>query len=294
MAKILFLQNLWYEYMGVMWISAVLKKHSHSCDVLISDKYKEIRDKIIKLRPDVIGFSCMSGMFNWAKKISQRIKKEFDVIILIGGPHATYFPAIIEKNKDIDVICRGEGEYAILDLMNAIDGEKDSTKIENLWVRKNRKIYKNELRPLISDLDQLPFPDRTIYFKYKFFRKNPTKNFMTARGCPYNCKFCYNHTLKKIYKGKGTYVRYRSPENIVNEILEIKKKYGIKTVYFYDDTFIMDRKWINELMNMYKERVKLPFIAQIRADFVDEALIKNSVSAAAKSSILGLKQAMSS
>lgn len=141
-------------------------------------------------------------------------------------------------------------------------------------MKKNNKIFKNSLRPFIQNLDELPYPDRKIYYKYKFLRELNLKNFISGRGCPYNCTFCFNHALKQIYNNKGTYIRKRSVDNLIKEILEVKEKYGMNHITFSDDTFILNRTWLRQFLLEYKKRVNLPFSCNIRANLIDEEIVK--------------------
>lgn len=97
---------------------------------------------------------------------------------------------------------------------------------------------------------------------------------MTGRGCPYKCSYCATATLQKIYENKGTFTRFRSPENVIDEILYVKKKYGLKTVCFQDDTFILKPSRLVKLLELYGKKVNLPFICHIRADLVTEEIVK--------------------
>jgi len=287
MAKLAFLQNSWIELIGPMIISAVLKKNGHSCEVFIGNK-KNIFKDILNYNPDVIAFSCTTGQHKWAVKMSRAIRNElnFSGKILIGGPHPTFFPEVINQDS-IDIICRGEGEGAILDLMNNLGG--NITKIKNLWVKENGKIHKNELRPLVENLDELPIADRSIYYKYKFLGDNPVKTIMASRGCPYNCSFCFNHTLKKMYEGKGRYLRCRSVENVIKELKHLKENYKVKIIKFYDDTFTLHRKWLFEFLDEYKREIGLPFICLIRLDLEDEEVISKLKEAGCFMVMVGLE-----
>ncbi len=131
---------------------------------------------------------------------------------------------------------------------------------------------RNPLRPL-ADLDSLPFPDRSLYYGSWFFRSDPSKTFMAGRGCPFNCTFCYNRTIKDLYRGKGAFVRLRSAENLIEEIKSVRKEWGLKTVFFFDDTFGVDKQWTLHFLSIYRREINLPFICRVRANSVDEELI---------------------
>jgi anaerobic magnesium-protoporphyrin IX monomethyl ester cyclase len=276
MAKILFIQNFKAEFPGIMYLSAVLKKHGHSCEVEINNDLPALLQALRQNPPDVIGFSLMSGMQHWALQVSREIKKNYPgIFIVFGGVHPTYFPEIIEE-AGVDIVCRGEGEYAMLDLMDAVEKAAEFTTILNLWVKQGGVIYKNELRPLIANLDELPFMDHELYYaKYPSLQNKSVKVFFGMRGCPYDCSFCFNHKLKEMYRGKGKYVRSRSKENIIAEILEVKAKYVCRQVYFISDVMFIDKKWALDFLTDYRMRVGLSFMGLIRADILDEELVKN-------------------
>lgn len=244
MAQILFIQNLPYEYPGTGSIAALLKSRGHKVKVAIASTYRQVKSF---LRPgQIVGFSVMTGMQNWAVSLSRQIKKDFNVFIVMGGPHPTYYPQVIEE-MDIDAICRGEGEFAMLDLALAIDRQTDVSGIANLWVKKQAQVYKNEPRPLCGNLDELPRQDRQIYYEqYPFLRDNPHKSFIAGRGCPFDCAFCFNRQLRRIYDKKGDFVRMRSPRDVIAEIEEVRDNYGLKKVFFHDDTFILNFQWLED------------------------------------------------
>lgn len=274
MAKIVFLQNLWWTHQGTMILSSVLKRAGHKVEVYILNNIS-IPKEIYLEKPDVIAFSSITGQHKWVLSIAKEIKRNFpkDLVTIMGGPHATFIPEVIE-NPYVDIVCRGEGEEALLELCNRLDKKEDKSDILNLWIKNNGTIYKNDVRPLIPDLDRLPLPDRTIYYKYRFLKDNPVKGFMFSRGCAYDCSFCYNHIYKQLYKGKGRYIRYRSIEQCIEELKMVKSLYGMRMVSLEDDTLHLDKDWLYEFLDRYKKEIKLPFFCNIRADIDSEEIIK--------------------
>ena len=146
--KILFIQQDVFKCLGTMILSAILKKNGYKCDILIDTLEKDLMEKIKSINPDIIGFSIVAARWSWMKVLAKKIKSEFKMPILIGGPHPTFFPEIINEDF-IDIICIGEGEYAILELLNKLKKGEDITKIKNLWIKEKTKIYKNPIRDLI-------------------------------------------------------------------------------------------------------------------------------------------------
>lgn len=272
MAKILFIQNIWTDLLGVMGISSFLKSNGHESKIIIEVDNKKIMDEIRCFSPQIVGFSCMTGMHAWALEAAKAIKENAkNVFVVFGGPHSTLYPKTIESPV-IDGICLGEGEYPVCELANAIDNKTSYTEIPNLWVKNNKAIFRNETRPLIGDLDKLPFPDRAHYKRYNYLRKNTMAFFMAGRGCPYDCAFCFNRSISKMQQGK--YIRHRSPRNLIGEIAEYRREYPLKRIHFHDDTFILDKNWLFDFLSIYRDQVRIPFCCCIRADLVNEEIIR--------------------
>jgi anaerobic magnesium-protoporphyrin IX monomethyl ester cyclase len=275
MASVIFLQNLWFEFMGPMYLSASLKSHGHDCRLLIGDSYNDFNARISATPPDIVAFSVMTGMHTWAADTARMIKKAHPgCLILLGGPHPTFFPEIIEESG-IDIICRGEGECALQDLACALDSGGAICNIPNLWVKQaDGSIIKNDVRPLLQDLDSLPNPDRTLYSHYHDLSDSSVKVVMSSRGCPFDCTFCFNHQMAELYRDKGRYVRHRSPESVIGEIEQLKRDFQAERIYFADDTFALDRRWLTEFLPKYGSAVGLPFHCLIRINQVDEDIAR--------------------
>ena len=216
------------------------------------------------------------------------LKARRNVLTVIGGPHATYFPEIIEEEDSIDVLCRGEGEDALEELMDVVEpmhpvngrGWELPETIDNLWVRKGDEIFRNPMRPLETDLDKYPFAEREVlYPKYPHMRKYSVEWFITSRGCPYKCTYCFNNTAVSEFGKVWSKVRYRSPDNVVEEILEVMKTKRIDFIEFHDDMFALKRGWADEFAKVYSKHVGIPFRCNIIPSLVTERLIDTLASA---------------
>jgi radical SAM superfamily enzyme YgiQ (UPF0313 family) len=270
---ILFVQNYYEQMIGIMYISALVKKHGFTTDIVIGTKEKIIKQTLQK-KPKVIGFYCTTGFHHKALAIAQEIKKILGdkILTVLGGPHPTFVPKVIRSNG-IDIICRGEGEYAILELIQALNTKQDYTGIKNLNVKKSGHIYENEIRKL-CDINSLPHPDRELYKNIDFIYKNIRQEVLVGRGCYFDCSYCSNHAFIKLYKGKGQYFRLRSVLNIIDELEEIQKHYHPACFFFHDDTFIYEKRFTFEFLEAYKKKIALPFACLIRADIVTQDQIK--------------------
>lgn len=253
--------------LGIQYLSAALKKAGHQTYLICSAKENAF-EKLKEIKPDIVAYSVTTGKHQEMILLNKKIKENFQVYSVFGGPHPTFYPEII-KEEGIDAVCVGEGEEAFVEFVNKLEKGKSVDKVKNFWIKKNGKIIKNPLRNLNENLDNLQFPDRElIYRKDPFFRELKIKRFMTSRGCPFQCTYCFNRHYNQLYKNKGRILRRRSVYNVIQEIKEVKEKYPLGTVKFIDDTFNLDKEWLKEFCEKYKREINLPFICNIRADLL--------------------------
>jgi len=267
--KIALIQRGWYESIGLMSLAALVKQHGHQVEAFIGSGEKDIAATILRYRPDIACFTCTTGEHIWAIAVGRELKRRGSIFTIFGGPHPTFFPDLIEE-EGVDCVCRGEGEYPLLDLVQAFARGEGMTLIPNLYFKSPQGVLGNEPRALIGDLDSLPFPAREIYDKYRPLQENPTKHFVVSRGCPFQCSYCYNHLWKRIYAGKGPFLRFKSPEYALRELEDTRRRYKLGTVYFEDDVFIARKIWVKEFLHGYRSRINLPFICKVQANAVTE------------------------
>lgn len=279
MAKINFIQdNIINESIGIMLLSSYLKAKGHEVKLSILGEYKNIDvllSEISDFNPDLVGFSVMTPQVNRYLAITKILKDRTDHMIIWGGAHCTFMPDVVMKHDEIDIICIGEGEEALLTLMDRLDAKKDYSDIPNLWTRKNGGLIKNDVGGLETDLDRYPFPDRDLYYnKSAFLRGFVLKRILTQRGCPYNCNYCFEPAVKYLYNGKGRLVRRHSVKYVIDELLEIIRKYPTRFIHFSDDSFNLDKKWVMRFLPEYKKNINLPFSCNLVVPLIDEELIK--------------------
>lgn len=276
MAKVLFLQRDGYESFGVMYLAAALAERGHTADVLVefyegSHFYKRIQAE----KPDVVAFSVMTGLHGWAAETAARVKAVCDCTVIAGGPHATFFPEFVEE-PGLDAICRGEAEDALPDFVDALVRGGDGADVPGFWVKTPAGLARNELYPLRPVLDDIPLPDRALYRRrYPGRETGRGVEILAARGCPFSCSFCYNHVLRRLYAGKGRYVRRHGHDRLLEEIRREQRDRpgGLRYVAFVDDLFIQDRDWLEGFLARYRVEVGLPFTCAVRANLVDDGLV---------------------
>jgi len=275
------------ENLGVELLSYYLKKHGHEVDLVFNPKqfdkaytrnkklaqyfdWKKINLQQLKAqKPDLVGFSCVTATYPWAVEFAKMIKKELNVPIIFGGVHPTLKPKIVMDNPEIDMVCIGEGEDALLELCDSFEQTgKFRTDIRNIWSRDGNKIIKNEIRNLVENIDQFEM-DRKMFFDKLPSNYRTSAYFVMSRGCPFNCTYCGNEQKRKIYQGKGKYVRQKSVDQAIKELIDLKNL-GTKHVLFVDDVLTMNREWFKEFIVKFKNQIGLPFTCFIHPKMFDD------------------------
>lgn len=271
--KVLFIYKYSFiEPIGLMYISAALKKAGHEAFYFDTELSTGLENYIQRLKPHIIAYSIVTGSHRFYADINRRLKQRFSFISIFGGPHATFFPEFI-KEEGVDAVCRGEGEEAMVEFVNRLSKKESLLDIKNIFFKSNNTIHRNPLRQLEDKLDLIAFPDRELIYNYPQYKYRANKYVLTSRGCPFNCTYCFNHSLKALYKDKGVFCRKRSVDNVISEIEELRKIAPVQTVHFFDDVFILDKEWIMDFCQTYKETVNIPFNCYIRANLTDEEII---------------------
>lgn len=268
--RVLFvLKQIDYEPIGLMHLSTTLKSAGHDARVTVVSE----EDPVAVARewqPGILAYSVWTGGQLYYYEINNRIRAEVDAFSAFGGPHATFFPEMVEESG-VDGVCVGEGEDALVDLANALEDGSFEPDIPNWWFNIAGELVRNPVRSYTPDLDSLGQPDRAIiYDKDPIIRDSKIKHFISGRGCPYDCAYCYNQALSDIYRGKGKRVRQRSVGHLLDEVEWVKNTYPLEHVVFLDDTFVLFRDWVTEFAEEYPRRVGLPFFCNVRANLIDD------------------------
>jgi len=231
--------------------------------------------RVKEINPRLLIMECSTPSIRYDLQSAQAIKNALpETKIALVGSHVTFFHKdILTENPTVDAICRGEFEITVRELARAIAEGRDWSTVEGLSYRAGERIVVNADRPLIEDLDSLPFPARHIvrddgYRAAIYAGEKPTA-MVSSRGCPYHCTFCvWPNTLY------GHRFRARSAQNVVDEMEQAVKQFGIDEIYFDDDTFTIDKKRVLEICRLIKERnLKVSWICQARVDTVDREML---------------------
>jgi len=267
-----------YSPIGLAYIAAVLEKNNHQVKIIDCDAQEnyegKIKDTLKIFKPEIVGFYAMTWNFALANKMAGEIKKDYPKIItVLGGPNVTTMPEVSLRFGNFDFGVMGEGEETIVELFKKIENKINIgfEKILGLVYKKEGQIFINPPRPLIQNLDLIPFPARHLLpmEKYSdiFTKSRRFSTIFATRGCPFNCTFCD----RKNRMGRNW--RFRSPQNIAQEIRQVIDTYGIREFMFFDDNLIVDKTWAYQLMAEIK-KLGIIWECRERVDMVDEPMLK--------------------
>jgi anaerobic magnesium-protoporphyrin IX monomethyl ester cyclase len=259
------------EPVGLMSISASARQAGCECHLCIASR-QDVMAEIRRVRPRVIAYSVATGEHPYYVELNKKIKQFFPgVFTIMGGPHATFCPSMIQGTT-LDALCIGEGEGAFRELLGAVEAGRPVEAIKNIVTAHSRH---TEVRDLIADLDTVPFPDRKLFYDRTEMGNAPLKSFITSRGCPYACAYCFNSSFRELYQGKGIHVRRHSVDYVIDQIREVRSAYRLEFIKFYDDIFALQAdEWLEEFADKYAAQVRLPFHCLTRADLLNDDVVR--------------------
>lgn len=260
--------------LGISYIAAVLEQEGvevELCDAQnLNMSFDDIARDISEFNPDIIGISCFTPNYPQAQQVAELAKHVApEALTVIGGPHVTFTAArTLKETPFIDVVVRGEGEYTMLDLVKAAEGELEVTAIPGISYRWRNRFVNNPDRPFIEDLDSLPFPARHLWPEEYISRGMKEVPVITSRGCPYGCVFCSTSRMA------GRSFRARSPENVVNELQQVVEEYDFTRFVFNDDTFTLNQQRVLDICSEIQQRgLNITWACSARVDTVTPELL---------------------
>lgn len=254
--------------LGLCYLAAVLEEKGHEVEILdmVVSKFspQRIKEKIQEFKPDVCGAGPVTMNYPTALR-ALKVCNEMGAMTVMGGCHVTFWDEeCLNEAPYIDVIVRREGEYTLLDLVEG----KDLKDILGITYREDGKIVVNPDRPLIQNLDELPFPARYLLPLAKYHAYKVGASMITARGCPYHCIFCVGHKMV------GAKARYRDPKLVVDE-MEVIMGQGFDDICVEDDQLTMNHKHVYAICDEILNRgLKIKWCAFSRCDTVTPDLVK--------------------
>lgn len=295
--------NSKYKFLGVVapslgigYMAAVLEQHNIDVDVIDASAleltYDEIGEEILKRNPDIVSISALTPTIGVALDSADKIKQvKPDTVVILGGYHPTFeFESVLEE-QSVDVVVRGEGEYTLLELVEKIENGGDLRDVQGLAFHdeSDGSLVLTPDRPVIEDLDELPFPAFHLFPMEKYRILNITTNvatIITTRGCPMQCSFCSSAALH------GHKLRRRSYQNVVDEVEVRLKEQNIDTIAFMDDTFTLNKRFVYDFCAEIKRRgLKFWWGCTSRVDTLDEELLETMKDAGCITIFIGVESA---
>lgn len=276
--------------LNIAYLAAYLKERGFEPEIwdFEVEKFTEALfiERLKKAKPKVVGLSCFTPTILNGHYLAKLVKENCPkAVTVVGGVHASALPRrTLTEFENFDYLIAGEGEETFFEFCRKVKDKQSLRGIKGLITKENKDF---EARPLISDLDQIPFPAREL-LKVNLYKGAANKGFsrnclniaeiFTARGCPYQCIFCASHLTM------DRKVRLRSIGNISAEISDCVKKYRTNHITFLDDTFTLDRQRVKELCRYLKKNNLTWNATGTRVNTVDKELLDEM----AKSGCLGL------
>lgn len=258
-------------------LAAYLRVNRPEANVSILDAeaygltYEETVEKVKETRPGLLGITTTTPSFDVVTELVHRIHEEYPSLpIILGGPHATGSQEESASTEGVAAVVVGEGEITLLEIYDAIKLNKSFSEILGICFKDGDTVRFTGKRPLIKDLDTLPFPARNLLPMHLYYSP-PTKslstgktaNIVASRGCPFHCTYCLSDFM---WDGK---YRYRSPENVVCEIEELVTRYGVSEFNFNDDLFTANKKRLRRFCGLIIEKqLKIHWVCMSRADYI--------------------------
>ncbi|KAF5067462.1 B12-binding domain-containing radical SAM protein [Methanobacterium aggregans] len=276
--------------LGISYMAAVLEEKNFDVSIIdasaLDMTWEALEKEIENVSPDVIAVTALTPTISQAMKTAEIAKKTCpDAVIVLGGYHPTFnYEEVLEKDF-VDVVVRGEGENTMLDLVETLERGGDLSEVKGIAFEDTV----TPLRPLITDLDSLPFPARHLLpmDHYKLFNMDTKMATMvSSRGCPMQCSFCASAALH------GSKMRMRSPENVVDEMEHLVKDHGVETIAFMDDTFTLKRSRVEKICAEIKRRnLDVFWGCTARVDTLSEDVIKQMREAGCIAMFMGVESA---
>ncbi len=276
------------EYMKVSYLSKEgFYNYLKNLNNMNNHVWNEVRAAILKYRPHVVGISSKSQNFESACKVAEIVKHiDPDIMVVVGGPHPSSVGKEVLCNPAIDIAVKGEGEETIVDILRAMESGMRFDEIPGIVYRSNGVLLDNGPRNAISDLNCLSFPHQSAestLIDYDRYPVSAFKYIFATRGCPYNCYYCGSREIW------GNKARFRSPENVVEEIKALGRK-GVRLIHFSDDTFGVTRGYLNRLCDALSKHCSgTLWSCETHVNLVDEETVSMMKNAGCHSIEIGIE-----
>jgi len=253
---------------GPGFIGAYLRAQGHEAALVragLDTSVDEMVARIAELEPGLLGVSLTTRQWLRGRELVGAIRERIDVPVIAGGLHPTFSPEEVLSSPGFDYVCLGEGEQAMLELVEALAVGSETDGIANVWKRGSGR---PRLRPPYETIDELPPLARDLLDE-----PLGTVHMATQRGCPFPCTYCAARIYSELYDGFGSYGRRRSHENVIAELIGLREEGRLGYVIFLDDTFTLKHRWVKDFCRLYGAELGAPFSLHARIETVNEELL---------------------
>ena len=291
--KVLFLEldtdGTWaVAALGPAFLAAFLRKHGHEASFLrvpIDRTVEDIADDIRREAPGLIGVSLTTRQWLRARDLLAGLRRISNIPVIVGGLHPTFSPEDVLRHDGIDYLCMGEGEEAMLELVEALEAGVcvDDGQVKNIWAKGG---IRPKLRNPIEPLDSVPFMARDMLDE-----RWGVRHVSTQRSCPFPCTYCAARMYDKLYATSETttYGRRRSHANVLAELSDIRSQGPMNYIIFLDDTFTINHPWVREFCKVYQRDFKIPFSLHARVETVNETMLHELAAAGCYHIVYGVE-----
>ncbi len=262
---------------GIMSLAGSLRREGHQVALVQGSDAAAVAADARVRGADVLALSATTGLHRVYLAWAHALRRLFPgKVLVMGGPHPTFFPEVILQ-APLDGVCVGEGEESFPEYLDGLAAGRESPP-PGWWARADHgagAVKRGEPRPPPLDLNRLAPPAfDLLYDSRRAYRAAPNKAFLATRGCPFSCTYCFNRTLNERYRPHGARLRVRDPEALVDEILEVKRRWGVRLVWFLDANFVAHRPWFEAFAEVYRRRVGLPYMCKLRPERATERTVR--------------------
>jgi anaerobic magnesium-protoporphyrin IX monomethyl ester cyclase len=246
-------------------------------------------ERFRELRPDMVVIATSTPTIHTDLLMARLAKQAVGAFTVLVDTHVTVFHRELVSEPFVDAAIRGEFEVAVPDLADALNRGTDLSRIEGVTWKRDGEVVENPDRPLIRDLDELPWPDRDLVPAEQYIvglrTQDPCFMVMASRGCPFRCTFCL--WVPVMFNNK---VRFRDVGKVVDEIEDLQRRYGAREVFFHDDTVNITVRRVEEICNeILRRKLRIGWIANFRADQTTAELFRLMKRAGCTKILLGVE-----
>jgi anaerobic magnesium-protoporphyrin IX monomethyl ester cyclase len=280
---------------GLALIAAILEKEGYPIQLIDANALGLGPEETVAMvtDTDIVGITAMTPTIGAALNIARLLKQaKPKAVIVFGGAHPTLLPEeTLTASPAVDIVIRGEGDAAVIELLHTLEENHSPESVAGISYRVEKKVVHTTDRTSSVAMDSLPFPAYHL-LPWKKYKPHPPHGMampfaamVTSRGCPYHCAYC----SKPVF---GSRFRAQSPERVVEEMAYLKRKFGVKEIAFYDDSFTLDKKRVHAIAaTIIDKGLKIAWTCETRVNLVDEELLRHMNQAGCYAVAYGIESA---